>query len=846
MADTLPTTGMPSKDRPDSEKDWRYVVEVMKAVHHSQNAYRGINQYTGTTSTLGTYGPGGVMDVKADSLGITDTIYRNWVELAAARTWMNGTDSGLEYKEVHRLDSSTGTNIKSSRNISWATTKWHLRVVDSTINNMRDRATDRIVTAMDMQSVDNATREKFGMKSRIVNMSKPRFKAQAEAMGVGEDFKIPADQPQDLLEWQVWAGNEIKGAMAQAVEEALGGVDAVEDYHQRIRPQIAEELFATGVLIMASFVNANGFPVRKVVRLQDAILPRTTDNWQNPELMGFYEWLTDYEIFQRTTSLDEAQRKRITKMCMANGGYDQYSGTAMSGMYARAGRVRVMTLYFMDYNHFVAGDDAEGYRVQIDPADAKDYTNVKSTAYEVSYQGSWIVDTGTGEGRDGLDPENGAIHWGCGLSYGQIRMRNAIGRVRLPMCAKAVRMSDMRVKAPAAIGREHYATINHLTMQIRNMVNSIAPPGAIIDVRFFNGVLGDDGKQELPSNIIKAWQDNNIMLVHYGGTDDPDNPTPSRKELRVELTDARIPDLGRLIEYLRAEMQLFEMAMGYNDASVGNTLEERNAARNVQVMMEATDRSHNYLYQTMDAVEQEISLVTYGQIQNLVRNGGKFEAQKVATLYGEVLPKVVSFTEDVDPGSIGLKLEVRMTEAERARIKAAVDADYAKGAITVDDYIAIQSIPNLKQQAAFLKSRREMREREAHARQLEVITEDTKKIQASAEAQGKLQQENAAMIAEQKDKEMDRIHAHQLELQDRKHADSIEAIEVSSMKRIEELAETFKASLNELVMKLTTDRQVAAGSDATKERVEASHDDAKIEVADISADARKAAKPKGD
>jgi len=48
------------------------------------------------------------------------------------------------------------------------------------------------------------------------------------------------------------------------------------------------------------------------------------------------------------------------------------------------------------------------------------------------------------------------------------------------------------------------------------------------------------------------------------------------------------------------------------------------------------------------------------------------------------------------------------------------------------------------------------------------------------------------------------------------------------------------------VMKMTTERQVAAESDASKRMVEASHDAAKVEVATIAADAQVASKPKGD
>lgn len=817
----------PTRALSNSEKDWRYVANIMRVFGQRHGGYCSVQYPVVQNGEL----------PPPDPNGISLNIWNNWLEIAHNRAFVTGTDSPLRHKKVHSGTSPAADDVKISENLWRASTNWHLRVIDKIMLGIEDRATDIIVTALDKESLDRATRERFMQKARIVAAENPQLKAQSEAMGV--PMKIPAGQPQDLMEWQLFAGEDIKDAAAMTIELALSHCNVVDRYMDIVRPAMARELLTTGIVVLATVSDANGMPVTKVIPLEEAILLETKDNWARPRVMGFYEDLSYEDVIERTGDFSDKQLARVRKLCAdrANG---SMSWTNSSPKPDLLGTVRVMTLFFMDTNKLTTGEGPDGFRRPIDPSEAGEYSNVKARHYEVCYQGSMIMENWAMPSWDEEtinDEEKGPLCWGCGHAAGSQRMKSALGRVRMPMVARALRMNNMVVKAPAAVARAHYEPINALAYKIYDMVHGIRKPGIKFNPDDLIGLKDGDGKNLMkPIDVLKLYIDENILMVNDIVSDE--SQSVRRRGDGVQPLEARIGPIAELMDMLRGLLSLFEMAMGFNDASVGNTMGERTAARNMQAMQLATDRSQEPLHKVQDFVETEACLSRYGVLQDLVKSGRNVEIPE--RLMGPAGMQIVKFTADIDPGDIGLRLQVRMGEAERQAILDSLGQDKAQGLITSDEFIEAVNTPNLKQMMVRLKYRRDKREEAQQQRQLEIQAKDQEKVAMANEGQAKIaaqslaaeQQFKMVQAQQQGERDMQKIQA----MNDGK----IEAINAQADRRMEELAETFSSKFDEMLKKLEVAKEIAAAANETKLAATADTNDTALEIADKNA----AAKPK--
>lgn len=816
----------PTRALSNAEKDWRYVANIMRAFGQRHGSYCSVQYPVVQNGEL----------PPPDPNGISLNIWNNWLEIAHNRAFVTGTDSPLRHKKVHSGSSPAANDEKISENLWRASTNWHLRVIDKIMLGIEDRATDIIVTALDKESLDRATRERFMQKARIVAAENPQLKMQSEAMGV--PMKIPAGHPQDLMEWQLFAGEDIKDAAAMTTELALAHCNVVDRYMDIVRPAMARELLTTGIVVLATVPDANGMPVTKVIPLEEAILLPTKDNWARPRVMGFYEDLSYEDVIERTGDFSDKQLARIRKLCSdrSTGGMSWVGNTPKPDL---LGTVRVMTLFFMDTNKLTTGEGPDGFRRPIDPSEEGEYSNVKARYYEVCYQGSMIMENWAMPSWDEEtinDEEKGPLCWGCGHAAGSQRMKSALGRVRMPMVARALRMNNMVVKAPAAVARAHYEPINALAYKIYDMVHAIRKPGLKFNPDDLIGFRNPDGTTMSQMDILKLYIDENILMVNDVVADT--DQSVRRRGDGVQPLDARIGPIGDLMEILRGMLSLFEMAMGFNDASVGNTVGERTAARNMQAMQMATDRSQEPLHKVQDFVETEACLSRYGVLQDLVKSGRNVEIPQ--RLMGPAGTQIIKFTADIDPGDIGLRLQVRMSEAERQAIIDSLGQDKAAGLITSDEFIEAVNTPNLKQMMVRLKYRRDKREEAAQRNKLESQKLDQEKVTMANEGQAKIaaqslaseQQFKQALAQQEHEREMEKLQA----MSDSK----IDAIREQAREDREALSMTIDAKFAELLEKMSADKRLADDANAVRRDTVEDTNDTALKIAEKNA----AAKPK--
>lgn len=814
--------GLPDQNRPDVEKDTRYVLDYLCAIHKRWSGWCA----TGTGSNARDVNTGG-----------TKTIYGNHAEIAKMRDFVYGLLDALEYKRVHSMDSADAANPKTQRAVHFVMPKYAMKYFDMLADMLYDRDSEVSVTALDSESTDSGIWQQETAKSRIRMAHNPKFRAQAEAMGQVDKIQLPADHPQSLAEYEEWGGDNIKIAASMAVKMAIDGNLSLVDYYEKIRPLIARELIATGLVVIAHPMNARGYAVPTVIPYEDAVLPETNDNWTKPQWMGFTR---DMVLGQIASEAGEYISKEDYKWIGDHqrglaGGPKAVWGTndPLKGM-------KVFTGYFMDVNHYTVGKDADGYWVRVGPGDDRSlFSEVRERPYEVVYQGSFIVGSeGRGKGADGKPKP--PIHWACGPAENQQRSQANLYSTRIPMVAKAYHMNKMKVRPLAQVVHDHYHIIVKAHLEIENLLNHIIPPGMVIDPTFLDGVFGDGGKQASRPDLLQTGRDTGIWFVNFKNPDDPEGPMISRP---VELTGGFIPEFERLSGLILNQLDMLERVIGFNEGTNAATTQERSAAHNVQMQAQATARALSYMFKTQDLAEQELFYGMYGMMQNAYR-GGRPMAEYVQ-LYGSKLPQLVSLTAGNDCKSIGLKVSVSMSREERDRINQALEAAMANGEITSDDYVYIYGLRDMNMKARVLKTRRMERAKQQQDNQMALVQQqgqqNAQAVQMGAEAtMARAKAQADAMLAKEQMRTEADTAKFQMQLQDNQMQVSAQ-MQADMMK----IARQMEASLELLDRKIEGQKEIDAANNATKERIASDSNETKEEVAEKAARARENA-PKPD
>lgn len=821
------TGTLPSKEVPDSEKNRDYILKQIMAIHRLNGTY-----CMGSAARML---PNGIIDFgHDDNTGVTRNIYQNAAGFAEDRRWMAGLGTGEKYKKVHNMASKESTEVLTAMAVNWALPKFMLPIFDQLVENLWKRDTELIVTALDPLSNAVVEEAKQLAKAKIMVASDPEVKQMSERMGVADQLKLPEDHPQDLDEWEQWAGDDLVNAASKGVELALLHVDELDNYRDDVREQMAKELVATGVQVLASITNAAGIPERKSIRVEDAVLPWTNDNWRRMSYGGYYRRMTTGDIAREASGqLSEAAYKRIedAKQIVA-GNNVRLPGNIQEGT------VLVFTCFFMDHLHYVAGDDADGFRVRIpSDGDTSAYENVRKTRYEVAFQGNWIVDTGMEEPLRSGEKEV-PISWNCGLCWDMPRMKSTKGRTRLPIIAKAYRMEGMCVRSAARIGQDHYDNIAKIMYQTSHLLNNIIPPGATIDMQALIGVRNPDLTLVKPSEVVRVWRSTGLLMVNNFRGYDPENPQKTQQA--VQVTDALIPNFTILMNQLMAEIALFERALGYNNIAAGGTVEERQGARVSQMQMQTADKNQAYLRNVQDRVEKEMYHVTYGQLQGIIRSGIGLKGQ--VKLFGVSGVKSFHLTADNDPADIGIELDVRPTEEERQSLLNEISSARMQNQITPGMAVSLRSMKNLKQMARMLDIYTARQTKVAQDNQMQLVQAQTQGNQQAAQMTAESMKQKVQFEAQARMTEKQAQWEYDSTEKDAQHSRDLDKIAKTfegmiSAKIAESQANTV-SMLAQIMAKIGGEKEVTNLNNESKERIADQSNETKEEIAEKSANNR--------
>mgnify|MGYP006339077127 FL=1 len=797
----------PSKDRPDKEKDSKYIRQWLRAMWRSG----GVSNFYGRPpADMYAFNP------KEDTSTRAYTIYEDWFQVQRNYDFMKALVDASEYLNVHSGDSVDANNILQQRGIKAVIPKDYLPRVTHLLNKLGSRPTDFICTVLDPDSNSAMMSEKYMAKARIKTVNDPRVKPLMGAAGIAGN--LPADHPKDEDEWEAW---EWKSKTAMDAELIVEAAMNFNDYETMLQPLAAEDILASGMVCGTVVLNAMGAPKIILKRRTECILPWTADSYKTPMPWGaIVEYLTLEDIMGRAgNQISNETYAKMSKQTqgLADLSYGQGLFSSKTPSY-NSGRFTVVTGWFIDYNHMDRVVDPDGFKRPAKDGEEPTY----KVPYQVVYQGSLVIDAQVESGVENKFDED--ISWDCGLSFNMERQQNQLYETRIPLFAIPVMMENMRIKPLMSIVQEHYNAVVKIFLEIENLLNMVIPPGYILSPDSLVGI-SDNGKPAKMSDVIKTKRNTGVMTVNTMSVVDPNNTDMPRQMLPIQIDQGMIPEFGRLVELYEWKLQKLAEILTIPPASLGQ-IEDREAVRNVQQQLAVANSAHKHLTDALDKWKVRISEMCYYQVQNALKSGKNFEGY--ALLYGDSLPKQVKLTAGTDLKSIGIRVQERLTTEERAAIMQMLANAKAANKLNEAQYLKLQFVPNLKKAVKMMEREIAKNEELAHKRNLEV-----QQVMSQGNADAAKVQIDGIMQKTQLEAEAE------MNLANIKGEMQLRNTQVKSEGDLEKLAAMFQMEFQKIGMQLSAQNEDSMAKLAAQIRMQMMGDETKKEIAEMDNETKK-------
>ncbi|MBK9453850.1 MAG: hypothetical protein IPN95_31535 [Bacteroidetes bacterium] len=805
--------GYPSQERPNKEKDAKYVLAWIRAIEAK-------NTYMTTLFAATKYDDMNTGDV-APIWGMYPKAYRT-------RKETRGVADVLIHKKVWSLVSPGTNEILTGRDMKWDMPRDHVQHFDRLRNYFTHLDTSIVVRVMNKAAID-AHLDKQMLELAGATMAVDPMLKEANAM-MGIDITPPPNQPQTPGEWEIFnkVGGKTTGAIV--VRKAVEAVKALNRYDTEIRPRIADAIIDDGIFVLTSRRSNLGIPIIDVIPFENCAIPRTNNNFHDLPTFGYWLWMTPSQIMaEMGEECTPEVRKRLQTLGAVNA---QQRMTYPVGMPLEANAtelgIKVFRGMFKDYHIIETAErKSDGIRKRREDMSDEEWNSMdpakyemQRQTYEVVYEGSFIPGTVDGPERMmGKTKEgDGCISWGCKLSYSQARMRGSLRGSRLPVVVSAYNMTDMTLESLGARMMAAYYNVIRASLELRALLIKIQPPGLIIEESFLDRVTSHDGTgQAKRTDLIRAYRQSGTLVVN---TVDPENPDQGMRgfEIGIKVDPGFIPDFERISNLIASEMARFEKVGGFNAANNGETVDDRMAVRNMNMMAESQAKALKPMTDAMSDGEGRLAEIIYAQLQATLAAGEEIEW--LAPFFGDATANMVKLTSETDPMTVGIEMKQMATVQERMLFEQFLSGAVKNAEITADEAFTVSNIEDKQEAAAML---RVLSERRAKMRQEE-------KMQAiEAQNQGNLQAGqagNEAMMAKVQMEQQSMMM--QLEA---KHKMELERMQIQAQLDMEKIAMQIEGTLSAKMQEIQAQLEMLNQSMDSKEFIAEESDKTKLEIA---------------
>jgi len=828
--DTPPQDGVNFKMVPDSEKDKAYVLR--KALQY----YSIWSGYPLSTAS-------GAATINCSPW---------WAQ--RNRDFSRGLDTGDEQRTAYQLNDSKANDAQTAMLIPWDPSMFQVKPMNIIRHFLEKRATNISAYPADPSSTNKRMKDRFAKMAKA-KMAKDPVVAQLDA-AMGVQQPVPLTEPQSETEVDLYSKMAPKDVASAMLTNAISLLHNINGYSATARKRLAWELIDTGIAIAAVRPMYNGFPEVVSIPVEDAILPYNRDGiFDDPPFGGWLDWRTPMQVL---AEMGEEGRpgdlKQLNNLVGRPDGRLVPTNIAM-GNY-KPGCVPVLRIYFKDVNHLEVSsrkgrDGGEIYR-QGEPRNKKWKSSKKP--YEVVYQANWVVGSSQlPEDIDRNDEKLGrCLAWKCQLMDSQPRngvTKDGVNPVspdggykaQIPMVIRGHNMTNMAALSIAELARVKMMEINNMVIQLRHAIQSIIPPGlGEVHVDAIMAAMADLNMppEEKVPYALKMFRQIGAIPVKRGMVETPDGLSLDSRVMAPH--GGFMGNLGEMVNAIEAFKSWLYEVLGVNDATMGNTTDSKMLVGTLKIQAQGTAAALGTLFDCFDCLERDIALLEYKTLRCGLKNGLILEGP-VEETFGQPATKWLRFTEEDDPGCIGIIVEQKITDEEKLKLHEACMEYMQLGLLTPGDKLAVERIENYTLAVTLLDTRVQKNKEDAHKKQLEIQQATAQGAMQSAQVVSEAKSKDAELKAASEAQNVQVKSAAQMEVERLKaeNQQTLMAIKENSAAMLEMNRQNHE--MNMLMQKLLAESEMAREDRMSKEKIAEDTAESREEVAEKQMESKEAA-----
>ncbi len=732
--DTPPQDGANFKMVPDSEKDKAYILR------------RGLQFYQVWSG----------YPLSTASGAATINCSPWWAQ--RNRDFSRGLDTGDEQRTAYQLNDPKANDAATAMLIPWDPSMFQVKPMNIIRHFLEKRATSISAYPADPSSTNMRMKDRFRKMAKAKLAKDPMIQQMDAAMGV--PAQLPPTEPQNESEVDLYSKMTPKDAASAMLTNAITLMHNMNGYNATTRKRMAGELIDTGIAIVAVRPMANGMPEAVSVMVEDAILPYNRDGiFDDVTFGGWIDWRTPTQVLAEMG--EEGREGDLKQLYSLVGRPDgRLAPVGVTQGNYKPNCVPVLRMYFKDVNHVEVSsrksrDGGEIYR-EGEPKNKKWRSSKK--AYEVVYQLNWVIGSSQDPTKiDSTDEKLGrCLAWKCQLMDSQPRngvTKNGIDpvspdggyKVSIPMVIRGHNMTNMAALSIAELARVKMMEINNMIIQIRHAIQSIIPPGlGEVHVDAIMAAMADLSMppEEKVPYALKMFRQIGAIPVKRGMIETPDGMSLDSRVMTPH--PGFMGDIERMVNAIESFKSWLYEVLGVNDATMGNTTDSKMLVGTLKIQAQGTAAALGTLFDCFDCLERDVALLEYKTLRCSLKNGLILEGP-VEETFGQPAMKWLRFTEEDDPGCIGIIVEQKINDEEKLKLHEACMEYMQLGLLTPGDKLAVERIENYQLAVALLDSRVKRNQDDQHKRNLEV---------QQAAAQGAAQSAQVVSDAKSKDAEL--------------------------------------------------------------------------------------------
>ena len=545
---------------------------------------------------------------------------------------------------------------------------------------------------------------------------------------------ISDTDPVNYEELEMYMNYTWKSRAAIEIESALDLILTTNRYPD-LKELIYKDLYDWGITGIREYADYDGEIIVEHVNPMDAIVGYTSDPFFSKlEYAGQVKELTLAELHNLLRDEDKGSEdweNLIQSLAVRRKMTNRHNRIRNDLSELDGIKVQVLHLEFISTNKKRFDGRITKNGVLAYGADKKGEQEI---AYDVVYEGYWVIDTD--------------FFFGCKLSTNMKRDPRALKKTSLSYHFVA---PDIYQMGAYSLGRQMIPIADAIQIswyKLQNVIARAKPKGIAIEATSLQDV--PFGAEEIsPQQIVNMYNyTGNLVYRRVNADGDVANWRPID-----ELDNGLGDEASRYWNDIQQKIQLLRDITGFNEITDGSTPNAKTLKSVAERASIATNNAIDYIYQYEKKLFERVASDLVLRIQDAAEDG-TIEGYRNAL--GTNTVEFFKLNKDVSWRELGLFIEDDPTEEEKARLQQRIEIALANKEITVEDAVYVEDIKNKKQAVQYLayriKRKRELDEANAMAMQ---------------QQNGQIQQQSAMVAAEEERKTREADHMYKMAQIDR-------------------------------------------------------------------------------